>query len=207
VFHKKIDQHINKALIEIGIAKPIAVQKKAISSIKSGKDSIIVSPKETGKTTTLVVALVQILKAALNDVPRAMVIVETKEDADKMKILFDEIGKETNLRVHCVYPGPNLLKIRDKVYYGTDVVIGTVKRLNELYSNSGLNLNDLQIILIDNADTTIKIELHSQIDRLTDIMPNIQKIIFCNSINDKVKRYADKYMARPNIIKATENDD
>lgn len=207
MFHKKIDQHINKALIEIGIAKPIAVQKKAISSIKSGKDSIIVSPKETGKTTTLVVALVQILKAALNDVPRAMVIVETKEDADKMKILFDEIGKETNLRVHCVYPGPNLLKIRDKVYYGTDVVIGTVKRLNELYSNSGLNLNDLQIILIDNADTTIKIELHSQIDRLTDIMPNIQKIIFCNSINDKVKRYADKYMARPNIIKATENDD
>jgi len=38
-------------------------------------------------------------------------------------------------------------------------------------------------------------------------MPNIQKIIFCNSINDKVKRYADKYMARPNIIKATKNDD
>lgn len=202
MFHKKIDQHINEALVEIGIATPIAVQKKAISSVKSGIDSIIVSPKETGKTTALVVALVQILKTQLNDVPRAMVIVESKEEADKMKLLFDEIGKNTDLRVHCVYPGPNLLKVRDKVYYGTDVVIGTVKRLNELYSNSGLNLNDLQIILVDNADTTIKVELFAQIDRLTEIMPNIQKILFTKQITDRITRYADKYMARPNIIKA-----
>ncbi len=202
MFHKKIDQHINDALIEIGIALPMAVQKKTISTIKSGKDSIILSPEDTGKTVALVTALVQVLESALNDVPRAMVIVDTKEDADNMELLFNEIGKHTNLRVHCVYPGPNLLKIRDKVYFGTDVVIGTVKRLNELYSNSGLNLNDLQIILVDNASSTIKIELLAQFDRLTDIMPNIQKVLFTNKINDRVERYADKYMISPNIIKA-----
>ncbi len=202
MFHKKIDQHINDALIEIGIALPMAVQKKTISTIKSGKDSIILSPEDTGKTVALVTALVQVLESALNDVPRAMVIVDTKEDADNMELLFNEIGKHTDLRVHCVYPGPNLLKIRDKVYFGTDIVIGTVKRLNELYSNSGLNLNDLQIILVDNASSTIKIELLAQFDRLTDIMPNIQKVLFTNKINDRVERYADKYMISPNIIKA-----
>ena len=201
MFHKKIDQHINEALSELGIEKPISVQKKAISSIKSGIDSLIISGEKSGKTTALVVALVQILKSALNDVPRAMVIVDTKEDADQMKQMFDEIGKGTNLRVHCVYPGPNLLKIRDKVYFGTDIVIGTVKRLNELYSNSGLNLNDLQIIVFDNADTTFKIELHAQIDRLTEIMPNVQKVIFARTINEKIDRYTNKYMARPNLIK------
>ena len=204
MFHKKIDQHINEALVELGIATPIGIQKKAISSIKSGKDSIITSTKETGKTTALVVALVQMMKAALNDVPRAMVIVENKADADAMKQLFDDIGKHTNIRVHCVYQGPNLLKIRDKVYYGTDIVIGTVKRLNELYSNSGLNLNDLQLIIIDNANSTIKVELFAQIDRLTDIMPNVQKVLLTQEINDKVKRYANKYMPHPNII--TSND-
>lgn len=202
MFHKKIDQQINEALIEIGIALPMAVQKKAISAIKSGKDSLILSPEDTGKTISLVVALVQILKSALNDVPRAMVIVDSKEDADNMKLLFDEIGKHTDLRVHCVYPGPNLLKIRDQVYYGTDVVIGTVKRLNELYSNSGMNLNDLQMILVDNASSTIKTELLGQVDRLTDIMPNVQKVLFTNKINDRVERYVDKYMIYPNIIKA-----
>ncbi len=201
MFHKKIDQHINQALESKGIENAISVQKKAISSIKSGIDSIIISPEESGKTTALVVALVQLMKAALNDVPRAMVIVENKEEADKMKELFDEIGKHTDLRVHCVYPGPNILKVRDTVYYGTDIVIGTVKRLNELYSYSGLNLNDLQMILIDNADTTIKIELQAQIDRLTEIMPNAQKILFAKKSNDRIERYSEKYMARPNIIK------
>ena len=207
MFHKKIEHHINQALEDKGIESPISVQKKSISSIKSGIDSIIISPEKSGKTTALVVALVQMMKSSLNDVPRAMVVVDSKEDADNMKLLFDEIGKNTDLRVHCVYPGPNLLKIRDKVYYGTDVVIGTVKRLNELYSNSGLNLNDLQMIAIDNADTTIKIELHAQIDRLTEIMPNVQKIIFAKKMNERIERYADKYMARPQIIKATKSND
>ncbi len=204
MFHKKIDLYINQALENKGIEKPISAQKKAISSIKSGLDSVIISPKKSGKTTALVVALVQIMKLALNDVPRAMVVVESKEEADKMKELFDEIGKNTDLRIHCVYPGPNILKIRDTIYYGTDIVIGTVKRLNELYSNSGLNLNDLQMILIDNADTTIKIELQAQIDRLTEIMPNVQKIIFAKKMNERIERYEEKYMAKPNIIKSND---
>jgi len=204
VFHKKIDQHINLALENKGIENPIFAQKKTISSIKSGIDSIIISPEKSGKTTVLVIALIQILKKALNDVPRAMVLVENKEEADKMKDLFDEIGKNTDLRVHCVYPGPNILKVRDTVYYGTDIVIGTVKRLNELYSNSGLNLNDLQMILIDNAHTTVKTELQAQVDRLTEIIPKVQKIIFTKSINERIERYSEKYMNRPNIIKAND---
>ena len=200
MFHKKIDQHIDQALKEQGIDSPMSLQKKIISNIKSGNDCIFISGEKTGKTTALVVAIVQMLKSALNDVPRALVVVQDKDKAEEMKLMFDEIGKNTDLRVHCVYPGPNILKLRDQVYYGSDVVIGTAKRLNELYSYSGLNLNDLQMIIVDDANLTIKIELVGQIDRLTEIIPSAQKIIAAPKMNERVERFAEFHMPKPQLI-------
>lgn len=200
MFHKKIDQHIDQALKDLEIESPIGLQKKMISNIKSGNDCIFISGEKTGKTTALVVAIIQMLKSALNDVPRALVVVQNKDRAEEMKLMFDEIGKKTDLRVHCVYPGPNILKIRDQVYYGSDVVIGTPKRLNELYSFSGLNLNDLQMVVVDDANLTIKIELVGQIDRLTEIIPSVQKILAAPKMNERVERYAEFHMPKPIVI-------
>ena len=200
MFHKKLNKNINKALELKGIESPIFIQKKTISAIKSGQDAIILSDKKSGKTTAMVVSLIQMLSYAKNDVPRAMIIVATKERADELELLFKELGKGTDLRVNCVYPGPALDKVRDKVYFGTDIVVGTVKRINELYSNSGLNLNDLHMYIIDDAYEIMKAEMISPIDRLADIRPNSQRIILTDTINDTINRFKNVKMTNPNII-------
>lgn len=201
MFHKKLNKNINKALEENGIEAPISIQKKTISAIKSGQDTIIVSAEKTGKTTSMVVSLIQMLNYAQNDVPRAMIIVPDKDRADKLEETFNLLGKGTDLRVNCVYPGPGLEKVRDKVYFGTDIVVGTLKRMNELYSNSGLNLNDLTMYIIDDALECMKPEWMTLIDRLADIRPNSQRIIFTESMNSTMERFAEVRMKNLNIIK------
>ncbi len=201
MFHKKLKKHINQALEAKGIESPIALQKKTISAIKSGLDTIILSDRKSGKTTAMAISLIQMLNYAQNDVPRAMIIVPDKDRADKLEELFNELGSGTDLRVNCVYPGPGLEKVRDKVYFGTDIVVGTLKRLNELYSNSGLNLNDLSIFIIDDGQECMKAEMMAGIDRLVDIRPNTQRIILTERINDTIQRFADTRMTRMNLIK------
>ena len=200
MFHKKLNKNINKALELKEIESPIFIQKKTISAIKSGQDALIISDKKSGKTTAMVVSLIQMLKYAQNDVPRAMIMVATKERADELELLFKELGKGTDLRVNCVYPGPALEKVRDKVYFGTDIVIGTVKRLNELYSNSGINMNDLNMFIIDDAYEIMKAEMISPIDRLANIRPNSQRIILTDTVNDTINRFKNAKMTKPTIV-------
>ncbi len=201
MFHKKIEAHLNETLDSIGFNNPIGLQKKIVSSIKSGMDTIVVSEAKSGKSTALVVGIIQKLKAALNDVPRALIIVPDKERAEALKEQFDLIGQATDLRSFTVYQGPNIQKLKDQIYWGSDIIIGTAKRLGELYSNNGLNLNDLQIIVVDDAQESLKTELTAPIDRLFDIMPKAQHIILSEIYNDRLERYEDKYFSASNLLK------
>ncbi len=202
MFIKKIDTHIDQALSDMGIECPMSVQKQSISSIKSGADSLIISEEKTGKSTALAIACIQKLKAALNDVPRALILVKDKSSADNLQAIFNTVGKNTNLRVFTVYPGPQLQKLKDQIYFGSDVVIGTPKRMAELYKNSGLNLNDLQLFIVDDAEETFKQENINAIDMLSEIKENAQRIVIGNTLNKQTERFVEHFMPRVQFTKA-----
>jgi superfamily II DNA/RNA helicase len=201
MFHKKIDEHINQALADIQIEKPQFIQKKIVSTIKSGVDACFLSNEKTGKSTALAVAMIQKLEAALNDVPRAIIVVPDKEKADQLKDMFDLIGKHTNLRVFTVYPGPKLQVLKDQIYFGSDIIIGTPKRLGELYSNNGLNLNDLQYFIVDDASECMKTENFNALDRLFEIMPNVQHAALSHTYNENLERYIEKFFGITSFVK------
>ncbi|MBN2667718.1 MAG: DEAD/DEAH box helicase [Bacteroidales bacterium] len=204
MLHKKLHSEINKYFEEHQFDNPIFVQKPAVSSFKSGADTLVESPEGSGKTTALASVLIHQLGAALNDVPRALILTYNKEQADKLKDLLDEIGRFTNLRNFVVYPGPNLQKLKDSIYFGSDIVIGTPKRLNELYSNNGLNFNDLKYFIIDDANETIRPETLSLIDRLAGIKTESQKMLMCHTLNDNILRFADMHMPLLKLIQYTD---
>jgi len=204
MFLKKINEGLAQAIDEAGYESPKFLQKKGMSKIKSGTDVICIGPEGSGKTTAIVMGIIQKLGAALNDVPRALVVVPEREHALDMKEYFDILGKNTNLRVHCVYNRTKMPELKNAIYLGADVVIGTAKRLHDLYSQSGLNLNDLKMFVIDDAEEIMKLEVMSQIDRLTDIIPDVQHILFATEYNDRIERYAEKYMDVMEIIEDKE---
>lgn len=200
MFVKKLNAALSAALAQAGITEPTALQKLAIPRIKSGADLVCIAPEGLGKSTALVIGVIQRLTAALNDVPRALVIVDSKEKAIEIKEIFDILGKGTDLRVVCSDLDRKIEDQRDKIYKGCDVVVGTAKRMNELYSFSGLNLNDLKLFVVDDAELVMRQLITSQIDRLAGSIPKAQQLVFANQLTDRIDRYIDMFMSNPEVL-------
>jgi len=200
MFLKKLDEQLTIALEQEGFEKPTPIQKKTIGKMKSGRDCLFIAPEKSGKTSAIVITVIQQLKEAFQDVPRALIVVEDRAKAEAMKEQFDILAEETDLRVFAVFQGENILKQRDRVYAGCDVLIGPAKFLNELYSNSGMNLNRLRMYIIDDAEAVFKHEITSQIDRLTTSTPESQRIVFTTEMNVRIQDYVEYYMIAPEIV-------
>ncbi|MFA5330356.1 MAG: DEAD/DEAH box helicase, partial [Prolixibacteraceae bacterium] len=160
----------------------------------------------SGKSTSLVVSVLQRLKASLDDNPRALIIVPDVEHANGMKAEFDRLGAYTDLRVHTACEDEKIDDQKDKIYMGSDVVIGTAKRLNQVYSLYALNLGVVNIFAIDDAELVIKSINYPQIDRLSESLPKVQRVIFASQMTDWIDRFASEFMNIEEVIEFDDND-
>jgi len=207
MINEKLDKQLLESLKENGFTESTELEQICISKIKSGRDLLCVARKDSGKSTTIVVSVLQRLKAELDDTPRAVIIVANKERALEMKNEFDRLGAYTDLRVHTACEDEKIDIQKDKIYMGSDVVIGTAKRLNQIYSLYALNLGVVKILAIDDAELVIKNLNYLQIDRLTESLPKAQKIVFANFLTEWVERLADTFMNNQEIIEIEEEDE
>lgn len=203
---EKLDIQLLDALKETGFVESTELERICIPRIKSGHDLMCVSQKGTGKTITIVVSVLQRLKSALADVPRAVIIVPNKERAVEMKTEFDRLGHYTDLRVNTACDDEKIDIQKDKIYMGSDVVIGTAKRLNLIYSLYALNLNSVKILALDDAESVIKSINYLQIDRLAESMPKAQKIVFANELTEWLERYSNEFMNIQEVIEIEEDE-
>jgi ATP-dependent RNA helicase RhlE len=139
MFTEKLIKPLSSALIEAGITTPLPLQEKAISKLNAGQDMFGIGSTGIGKTTTAIIATIQKLKEEFEDAPRALIIVATHERALTMKDQFRTLGKNTSLRYACAIEGIKIEKQFEEIYFGTDVIIGTTKRIMDIYFKHGLN--------------------------------------------------------------------
>jgi superfamily II DNA/RNA helicase len=200
MFTEKLDIQLLESLEENGLTESTELQHLCIPKIKSGRDLVCIADDESGKTTTIVISVLQKLKAALDDNPRAVIVVPNIESANKIKEEFNRLGMYTELRIHTACEDGKIVNQKEEIYLGSDVVIGTPKRLNQIYSLYALNLSVVKIFAIDDADHVIKNINYSQIDRLAESIPKAQKVVFSSGINDWITRFADEFMNVQEII-------
>ena len=90
---------------------------------------------------------------------------------------------------------------------GSDVVIGTAKRLNQVYTLYALNLGVVKIFAIDNAELVIRSINYTQIDRLSESMPKAQRVVFATHTNEWIERFANAFMNVQEVIEIEEEDE
>ncbi len=122
---KKINEKLQDDLIENGLTEANILQMETFSTIKSGADCMIVSPAGTGKSTTIVLNVIQQLAGQNEESPRALIIVEDKEKVLAMEALFEKYGKYTNLEVYGVHDKGDMDYDKNYISTGIDVLIGT----------------------------------------------------------------------------------
>jgi len=197
---KKINQVLQEALIDCGLTEANEMQKETFSTIKSGADAIVVSPKGSGKSTTIVINVIQQLVCEGEESPRALIIVEDKTKVLEMEELFEKFGKFTNLRVYGVHDKGDMDYDKNYISTGIDVLIGTPNKLSDMFSTAGYNVNRLRMFILDDADPILKLRHETKIMRISNSIAKTQRIIFTDQLTERIEILADKMLLEPYVF-------
>ena len=194
---KKINENLQENLIENGLTEANDIQKETFSTLKSGADCIIIAPNGSGKTTTIVINVIQKLVGTNEESPRALIIVEDKAKVLEMVALFEKYGKNSGLEVYGVHDKGDTDYDKNYISTGIDVLIGTPNKLNDLFSSAGYNVNRLRMLILDDADPILKLRHEIKIMRISNSIAKTQRIIFTDVLNERIEILADKMLVEP----------
>lgn len=194
---KKINPNLQKALIENGLTEANEMQQETFSTIKSGADAVIQSAGGTGKTTTIVLNVIQKLEKTLDESTRALIIVENKEKVLEMEELFLKYGAYTDLSILGVHDKGDIDYDKNVVSMGLDILIGTPNKINAMFSSAGFNSNTIKLMIVDDADVLFRSRMDAVVLRLSNSIEKTQRLFFCSQITERVESLADKIMIEP----------
>ncbi len=192
--NKLLDLQLVERLNNNGINEFTELEQVCIPKLKSGHDILCVAEKGCGKSTTLVMGVIQQLKKPVGDTPRAVIFVPNVDCALEMKNDFQRFGDYTRLRVHTACENEKILDQKDRIYMGADVVIGTPKRMSEIYALYALNLTGVKIFAIDDAEDVLRNTNFTQLIRLAEGPTKTQRVVFASRMSEWIERFADETM-------------
>ncbi len=194
---KKINEKLQTALIENGLTEANEMQQETFSTIKSGADAVIQSDFGTGKTTTIVINVIQKLEKSFDESTRVLILVENKEKVLEMESLFLKYGNYHDLSILGVHDKGDIDYDKNIISLGLDILIGTPNRINALFSSAGFNINTVKMFIVDDSELLFKNRFDAVIQRLCSSIEKTQKLFFCNTITERVETLAEKIMIEP----------
>src|SRR5262245_14804503 len=187
-----------KGVRAAGFAEPTPLQRKAIPIILKGNDLIGVAQSGTGKTASyLLPTLTRLIEGPRR--LRALVLVPTRELAAQVESSARVFGRFLDLRVAAVFPGvplaPQERVVREE---GVELLIATPVRLLELHSRQALNFEDVEILVLDEADRMVDMGFAADLRRILKALPETrQTLLFCATLPPELNRLAKEALVEP----------
>lgn len=198
---KKLDTIIKEKLLELEFNTPTPFQIKSIPVIKSGKNLFCTSPKNSGKTTALILTTMQKLKCKeVGTAPRATVLVENNEKALELYDAFFKFTKNTSLRVYVCDEREHIDLLKSEIFEGVDILITTPKTMNKLLLLEGVNTTQLKIFNIDDAEFLSKNAANADLLAITQSIHKCQYIIYSEKMNATLRNLENHFMNYADFI-------
>ena len=194
---KKINEGLKESLIDNGLVEANELQQETFSTIKSGADCLILAPSGSGKTTTIVINVIQQLIKEGEQSPRALIIVEDKDKVLEMLAMFEKYGRHTDLTVFGVHDKGDMDYDKNYISGGVDVLVGTPNKLSNMLSTAGYNVNRLKMFIVDDADPMLRLRHETKIMRISNSIVKTQRIIFATEMTERIESLADKMLIEP----------
>ncbi len=198
---KKLNSDILDTLSKLEITTPTPFQINSIPVIKSGANVYCTAPKDSGKTTTLIITTLQKLKCrAIGNAPRAVVLVENKEKAMELYDIFLAYTKYTSLRVYVGYEELHIDVQKSEIAMGVDILISTPKSMNKLFLTNGVSISDLKVFSIDDAEFLVQNSAYAAIMSITQSIQKCQYVLYSEKLHPILKRFEDYFMEYSKVV-------
>lgn len=190
-----------KTLKELGYESPSPIQTKAIPVVLDHRDVMAVAQTGTGKTAAFTLPIIQILAAGKNtqgQYPRALVIVPTRELAAQVAENVQNYSRHMNIRSAAVFGGVRIEPQISKLQDGVDLLVATPGRLLDLYHQEALNFEQLEILVLDEADRMLDLGFIDDIRRIQKLLPiKRQTLMFSATFSKQIKTLAKDMLNNP----------
>lgn len=199
---------LQRALDELDYKIPTPVQAQAIPAVLAGRDLMAAAQTGTGKTAGFALPLLQRLmmegpEVASNSV-RALVLVPTRELAEQVHESFRTYGQHLPLRTYAVYGGvsinPQMMKLRK----GIDVLVATPGRLLDLFRQNAVKFNQLQTLVLDEADRMLDLGFADELRAVYAALPKKrQTLLFSATFSEAIRLLAGQMLDNPLSIEVS----
>ncbi|VAW84060.1 ATP-dependent RNA helicase RhlE [hydrothermal vent metagenome] len=196
-----LSETLLRALSDKGYEEPTSVQIQAIPPIISGRDVMAAAQTGTGKTAGFTLPLLQRLAKGRNAQPnrvRALVLTPTRELAAQVHESVKQYSKYLSLHSSVVFGGvkinPQMMQLRR----GVDVLVATPGRLMDLYNQNAIKFNDLEILVLDEADRMLDMGFIKDIRRILALLPKKrQNLMFSATFSPDIRKLTKGLLHNP----------
>ena len=187
-----VSSAVSHALEERGFTAPFAIQTKVIGDVLAGKDVLAKSPTGSGKTLAFMVPLIDLISAD-DPRPSALILAPTRELATQIVDETYPIAHARALKVTAVYGGVGLEK-QARTAAKSHIVVATPGRLEDLLRRRAFSLDNIKVLVLDEADRMLDMGFRPAVDRVVELCPdNRQTLFFSATLDGEAGKIAMEY--------------
>ena len=196
-----LDARLMGGIRRAGYEAPTPIQEAAIPAALRGRDLIGTAQTGTGKTAAFVLPILNRLMDGPRGTPRALIVTPTRELAEQIHDVFCDLAVGTRLRTVTIYGGvamgPQVKALRE----GVEIVVACPGRLLDLYSQRVLKLQNVEVLVLDEADRMFDMGFLPDIKRIIQAVPaHRQTMMFSATFPPEIEQLAGQALHSPQRI-------
>lgn len=189
---EKLQDTLIENLNSTGFNDFLPEQAKLFQKIREGKNLIVITDGNKGLSSLFLMTALYKVPEPEEGSPRVVIICASDNEAIARYEDLKKWSRHMDLTIDLAHEKGKQIQQRNDIFDGTEIVIGTTKRIYDLYIQSGLNLNVLRLFIIDDANQTLMKNNPGFLARFADSLPKCQILIGAKTYNEKLETFCEQ---------------
>jgi ATP-dependent RNA helicase DeaD len=200
-----LDKNILRAIHEMGFEEPSPIQSSCIPMVLEGIDVIGQAQTGTGKTAAFGIPVIE--RVTSKPVVQALILAPTRELAIQVSGELRKIAKFKRIKTLPIYGGQSIGHQIRALKQGVQVVIGTPGRILDHLSRNTLRLDEVKMVVLDEADEMLDMGFIEDIEAILKSVPTErQTLLFSATMPPEIRALANRYMKNPKVVRVNREE-
>ncbi len=196
-----------EALEHLGYEEPTPIQRETIPHLIAGKDLVGQAATGTGKTAAFALPALALIKGQATNKPLALILTPTRELAMQVSEAFFRYGKDLGAKCVPVYGGTPIFRQLQALDRGVHIVVGTPGRVLDHIGRGSLPLDNIKMVVLDEADEMLDMGFADDIESILDAIPTEhQTVMFSATMPPRINAIAKRHLNDPVRINVVRGD-